>query len=100
MRQSRLHTMQATAPTMNQVSGVREGCASFAGEETTPIPDDRFHSAEVGTIHTFKEGQYSLFELVGGEIIRFRIGVNQASIRRKNFGASEQAFATHILRHP
>lgn len=77
---------------------VREGCASFAGEETIPIPEDRFHSAEVGTIHTFKEGQYSLFELVGGEIIRFRIGINQASIRRRNLGASEQAFVTHILR--
>ena len=76
---------------------VREGCASFAGEETIPIPEDRFHSADVGTISTFKEGQYSLFELVDGAIIRFRIGVNQTYIRRRNIGASEQEFVTHIL---
>lgn len=77
---------------------VREGCASFAGEEIIPIPEDRFHSEEVGTISTFKEGQYSLFELIDGAIIRFRIGVNQTYIRRRKIGASEQAFVTHILR--
>lgn len=76
---------------------VRESCARDAGEEVVSIPENRFHSAEVGTVRTFHNGQLRLFETIDGAIIRFRIGVNQAEMRRRNFGTSEQEFVNHIL---